>query len=946
MILHMKTIYHTILRAAAASRFALLALTCCALMCVQSMQAQQQNKAVLTTADGELQINTDDVQSIRFEGGRIVLTHPWGSTLYNRTLQKLTFLRPLPGMVRLSVNATISTQDSNARRALGLDGDGKLKSTWAEGDVVYVYATAESTTSIGELIPFNPGAATSKLVGDIESEGLVDGQTLYLSTIPRATHTFATQAGTLAGLFYATASSEVTFNGGNAEMADMIFANPQSITKFTIVDGHGDAVSVKSLTITGNGQTVSVSLAEASSDVFVALPQTAAQVTYSFTAVAANDEVRTGTKKAHVQNGKYYTASVTAKLTPVVTAPVAQDLHYNGEAQTLVTAASATGGTVSYKVGSGSYGESLPSATAIGDYTVYYKVTGDWDHHDVAEASVAAGIGRGIGEIGFTNSDKELTYGDHGSYSDMAVTKVGDGSVTYAVTSQNPANMASVNSDGTVTIYKAGTATITATVANGANYDYAQTTATYTLTVNKAAGNIAYEAPNNTVAKTYGDEKFTNTLSKTDTSDGTVTYSVPNNNGVATINSSTGAVTIIGAGTTTVTATVADGTNWTYAQKTATYTLNVSQKALTITAVAKSKTYGDADPALTYTSSGLVGTDAITGSLTRVSGENVGTYAIQQGTLTAGSNYSISYTGANLTVNRAILTAKADGKSRTYGSSNPSFTVTVTGFKNGETASTAAGYTAPTASCSATTSSNVGSYDITASGGSATNYQFSYTNGKLTVNKATLKATAGNNSRTYGVDNPSFTVTVTGFMNGETASTAAGYTAPTASCSATTSSNVGSYDITASGGSATNYTFSYTKGKLTVSKATPVIVMETSTPSDLIVGNGTFTRTVSRVFVDGNGNGTWDNGTDIDITSTATKSYSSSDTSIATVNSSSGEVTPVSSGSATITATVASATNWNSRTATYTVKVKTKVDGQNTIDDWGDGGTTEGSTTL
>lgn len=865
MILHMKTIYHTILRAAAASRFALLALTCCALMCVQSMQAQQQNKAVLTTADGELQINTDDMQSIRFEGGRIVLTHPWGSTLYNRTLQKLTFLRPLPGMVRLSVNATISTQDSNARRALGLDGDGKLKSTWAEGDVVYVYATAESTTSIGELIPFNPGAATSKLVGDIESEGLVDGQTLYLSTIPRATHTFATQAGTLAGLFYATASSEVTFNGGNAEMADMIFANPQSITKFTIVDGHGDAVSVKSLTITGNGQTVSVSLAEASSDVFVALPQTAAQVTYSFTAVAANDEVRTGTKKAHVQNGKYYTASVTAKLTPVVTAPVAQDLHYNGEAQTLVTAASATGGTVSYKVGSGSYGESLPSATAIGDYTVYYKVTGDWDHHDVAEASVAASIGRGVGEIGFTNSDKELTYGDYGSYSDMAVTKVGDGSVTYAVTSQNPANMASVNSDGTVTIYKAGTATITATVANGANYDYAQTTATYTLTVNKAAGNIAYEAPNNTVAKTYGDEKFTNTLSKTDTSDGVVTYSVASEtvSGMVTVNSSTGEVTINKAGTATIRATVADGTNWTYAQKTADYTLTVGKKALTITADAKNKTYGDADPALTYTPSGLVGTDAITGSLTRVSGENVGTYAIQQGTLSAGSNYSISYTGANLTVNRATLTATAVDKSRTYGSSNPSFTVTVTGFKNDEDASTAAGYTAPTASCSATTSSNVGSYDITASGGSATNYQFSYA-----------------------------------------------------------------------------------KGTLTVSKATPVIVMETSTPPDLIVGNGTFTRTVSRVFVDGNGNGTWDNGTDIDITSTATKSYSSSDTSIATVNSSSGEVTPVSSGSATITATVANTANWYTVTKTYNVNVKTKVDSSNTIDDWNDGGTTTGSTNL
>ena len=74
----MKTIYHHILRLTAAPMLRLLCvLACCALMGVQTMQAQQENKAVLTTTDGELQFNTDEVQSIRFEGGRIVLTQPW-----------------------------------------------------------------------------------------------------------------------------------------------------------------------------------------------------------------------------------------------------------------------------------------------------------------------------------------------------------------------------------------------------------------------------------------------------------------------------------------------------------------------------------------------------------------------------------------------------------------------------------------------------------------------------------------------------------------------------------------------------------------------------------------------------------------------------------------------------------------------------------------------------
>src|SRR6185295_152112 len=58
--------------------------------------------------------------------------------------------------------------------------------------------------------------------------------------------------------------------------------------------------------------------------------------------------------------------------------------------------------------------------------------------------------------------------------------------------------------------------------------------------------------------------------------------------------------------------------------------LTVTALALTVTADAKSKTYGAADPALTYqvTSGALQGTDTLSGSLTRATGESVGTYAI------------------------------------------------------------------------------------------------------------------------------------------------------------------------------------------------------------------------------------------------------------------------------------------------------------------------------
>ncbi|WP_163071554.1 MBG domain-containing protein, partial [Acinetobacter baumannii] len=82
--------------------------------------------------------------------------------------------------------------------------------------------------------------------------------------------------------------------------------------------------------------------------------------------------------------------------------------------------------------------------------------------------------------------------------------------------------------------------------------------------------------------------------------------------------------------------------------------------AITVVADAKSRVYGDANPALTYTPTGLMFSDTLTGSLgTGASASSgVGSYAITQGTL-ANANYAISYTGANLTVTPRAITVTA-----------------------------------------------------------------------------------------------------------------------------------------------------------------------------------------------------------------------------------------------------------------------------------------------
>ena len=187
------------------------------------------------------------------------------------------------------------------------------------------------------------------------------------------------------------------------------------------------------------------------------------------------------------------TASTTFKIvkaTPTVTAPTAKTgLAYTGSAQALVNAGSVTAGTLQYKLGAGgTYGTTIPSATEVGSYAVYYKVVGDANYNDVAEAGpINVTIGKAAGSISYATSSISKTFGDAAFTN--ALTKTGDGAVTY---SSSNTNVATVNAtSGEVTIVGNGSAVITATVADGTNYTYAAKTATYTLSVGTAAMTVS-----------------------------------------------------------------------------------------------------------------------------------------------------------------------------------------------------------------------------------------------------------------------------------------------------------------------------------------------------------------------------------------------------------------------------------------------------------------------
>jgi hypothetical protein len=96
----------------------------------------------------------------------------------------------------------------------------------------------------------------------------------------------------------------------------------------------------------------------------------------------------------------------------------------------------------------------------------------------------------------------------------------------------------------------------------------------------------------------------------------------------------------------------ADAANYALDAAQATATAAITPRRIAVRVFAASKTYGQADPAFAYevTSGTLVQGDAFSGQLSRQAGEDVGQYAIGQGSLTAGGNYALGFTGAVLTI--------------------------------------------------------------------------------------------------------------------------------------------------------------------------------------------------------------------------------------------------------------------------------------------------------
>ena len=262
-------------------------------------------------------------------------------------------------------------------------------------------------------------------------------------------------------------------------------------------------------------------------------------------------------------------------------------------------------------------------------------------------------------------------------------------------------------------------------------------------------------------------------------------------------------------------------------------TLTITKAPLTITAKSYTKKQGEENPAFEVEYSGFKNgetsaalTTQPTFTTTATSASAPDTYDITVSGAVA-QNYNISYVKGTLTVVAAeALVVTANSYTITYGDALPTFEYTSSGATISGT---------PTITCTATSTSPVGTYPITISKGSVTNYNDSYVNGTLTITKAPLTITAKSYTKKQGEENPAFEVEYSGFKNGETASVLT--TQPTISCSATSSSSPGTYNIIVSGGSATNYAFSYVNGTLTIEACINNIQFADNTVKSICVAN-------------------------------------------------------------------------------------------------------------
>ena len=410
-------------------------------------------------------------------------------------------------------------------------------------------------------------------------------------------------------------------------------------------------------------------------------------------------------------------------------------------------------------------------------------------------------------------------------YSQTIVTSGGTGSKTYAVTAGSLSSGFSLSSAGQITGISTQIAdsnfTVTVTDANNCSATY-----DYVLKLNQIPITVTV-APSQT--KVYGE------------SDPVLTYTVSPS--LLAGDSFTGALSRV-SGEDIGNYAINQGTLSAGSKYLITYAgtnFTITAKPITVTATpSQTKVYGTTDPIFDYTvSPSLVGSDAFTGALTRVAGENIGNYAITQGNLSVGSNYTITYVSKDFVITTKPITVTADAsQTKVYGTTDPAFTYTVSPNFVGSDAFSGA--------LTRVAGENTGNYAITQGNLSAgSNYTITYVSKDFVITAKPIIVTAdASQTKVYGTANPVYSYTVSpSLVSGDSF---------TGTLTRTTGENIGNYAITQGSLSAgSNYTISYVSKDFTITAKPITVTADASQTKVYGTTDPVFAYTVSPSLVSG-----------------------------------------------------------------------------------------------
>jgi sugar lactone lactonase YvrE len=709
----------------------------------------------------------------------------------------------------IGVQSTITTTGLGAAAGIAVSANGSLYIADSSKADVYAlpYAGSSGIASFGAPYTLASGFTTPTGIA-LASNGnlyIVDSGAARVWLLSRVQDTLAFSS-TASGATSVALTAQLQ-NVGNNTLTLSGLAFSSGYTQATPVNASTDCSAVATVLVNAscNVNTLFTPTALGS------IPGTATITDNSLNAASATQTITlTGT-------GITATSTAIAQTTPSSGNPV------YGQALTLTTTVSPTSGTgtptgsvvftvdgnasgsISLSSGQAAYS---PTGLTAGSHSVTAAYSGDTSYAASTSAAFTLTVAPAVLNVTAVAQNRQynvanaaLAYNITGfAYSD-----------TVAVVSGSP-----VLSTTAITTSDPGSYPITVTQGTLAAANYTFNLVPAAIVVIKATNTISFPTLANV---TYGASPITPLASAN--SSLPITYSVLS--GPASVTNGAGAaITITGAGQVVIAANQAGNTDYAVATQ-ATQSFTVVPATLTVTAANQSKLQGASNPTLTYVLSGYVysdtsavvsGTPSIT--TTAVTNSAVGTYpiTITQGTLTA-ANYSFSFVNATLTITGNTAQSITFGalSNLTYGAAPITLSATASsGLAVNYLVSGPASLNG-----SVLTILGIGKVTIVASQAGNNVYAAASTvTQSFNVLPATLTVTPVNAVINYGAAIPSFTYTITGYVNGDATTVVSG--APTITTTAALNSPVGTYPITASLGGllASNYIFAFTPGTLTI----------------------------------------------------------------------------------------------------------------------------------